>query len=120
MTLTDEQVNEKLDEIHRALTAKGFNGGMAGETWSQAVYRAGMAAVLQPKPNQFWNNDDPDRCHSSIHGALEREWLDGLLEIGVEMTIQQALRLPNIKVRVIADPKDPDGFDYEEVNDPKT
>ena len=75
--------------------------------------RAALAATAAP--NMFWNDADPERGHDSIHEVLDAEFGDGTLLIGETRVIQQAVRLANVTVRVIADPDDEHGFDYEEV-----
>ena len=65
--------------------------------------------------DMFWDDADPEHSRSSIHEVIDCKWCDGLVNVGDEVEIQQAIRLPNIKVRLIDDPEDEDGFDYEEI-----
>ena len=66
-----------------------------------------------PEADMFWNNDDPERCADSIHEVLEWEWQDGILQVGDIRTIQQAMKMPNVRVRVTSAKNDEDGFDYD-------
>lgn len=67
------------------------------------------------EPNLFWNDADPEVGHTSIHDVLDREWNQDSIGINDTLVIQRAVSLPKITVRIIADPTDPDGFDYEVV-----
>lgn len=74
--------------------------------------------VAQDKPDMFWNDADPEMAEGSIHDVIDREWGDGSVTVGDVMEIQQAIRLPNIKVRLIESAEDgPDYFDYEVIED---
>lgn len=67
--------------------------------------------------DMFWNDADPEMAEGNIHDVIDREWGDGMLKHGDEMVIQQATRLPNIKVRLIPSADDgEDYFDYEIVD----
>lgn len=69
------------------------------------------------KPNLFWNDADPEHGETSIFEVIDREWNGGCMEHGAEMVIQQAVRLPNIRVRLIPCPTDGDDyFDYEVID----
>lgn len=80
-----------------------------------AIATAAPVAQLSdpPEADMFWNNDDPERCADSIHEVLEREWQDGILQVGDIRTIQQAMKLPNVRVIVTSADGDEDGFDYD-------
>lgn len=67
------------------------------------------------RPTQFWDNDDAERCHSSIDELLNREWCNGVLEAGAVFTIQQAHRLPNILIEVTSISEDGD-VEYREID----
>jgi len=88
--------------------------GLNHQVWFQ---RGEVVAIIKAltKTDMFWDDSDPETCRSSIHEVIDHKWNDGLMGIGDEMEIQQAIRLPNIKVRVIVDPEDNYGFDYEEI-----
>lgn len=73
---------------------------------------AAPSAEGPEQANMFWNDADPERSADSIHEVIEREWSDGMLQIGDVLEIQRAVRLSNIKVELIPDPQDEDGFDY--------
>lgn len=63
-------------------------------------------------PDMFWNDADPERAFDSIIELVSQEWSNGSVVAGDVMEIQQAIRLPNIKVRVVE--SEDDGVDYEE------
>lgn len=73
--------------------------------------------VAQDKPTMFWDHDDPEVCQDSIFEVIDREWNGGTLKHGDVMEIQRAVRLPNIKVRLIPDGDGEDYFDYEVIED---
>ena len=62
----------------------------------------------QDKPNLFWNDDEPERSYSSIDELLNDEWCNCDLKAGDTRTVQQAIRLPNVVVRVISVSEDGD------------
>ena len=67
-------------------------------------------------PDMVWDHDDAERCHGSIDEILNDTWNNGSLEIGAEFTVQQAIRLPNIKVRVTAIDEENGEIAYEEID----
>jgi len=67
------------------------------------------------KPDMFWNKEDAEDNHSSVHDVISEAWLDGTIEDGAEITILQAMRLPETTYKVTALPGDDDGFNYEEI-----
>ena len=80
---------------------------------------AGRVAELEAalKPNLFWNDADPEHGETSIFEVIDSEWNGGCMKHGDEMVIQQAVRLPNIRVRLIPCPTDGDDyFDYEVID----
>ena len=80
---------------------------------------AGRVAELEAalKPNLFWNDADPEHGETSIFEVIDSEWNGGCMKHGDEMFIQQAVRLPNIRVRLIPCPTDGDDyFDYEVID----
>jgi len=80
-----------------------------------AIYLDGQLSACpqggSDAPNLFWNDADPERAFDSITELVSREWSNGAVEAGDVMEIQQAIRLPNIKVRVVE--SEDDGVDYE-------
>lgn len=63
------------------------------------------------KPTMFWNNDDPESPYNSIDEFLNEEWCQTGIEVGDTRTIQRAIRLTNVTVRVTAVSEDGD-IDY--------
>ena len=79
----------------------------------------GRVAELEAalKPNLFWNDADPEHGETSIFEVIDSEWNGGCMKHGDEMVIQQAVRLPNIRVRLVPCPTDGDDyFDYEAID----
>lgn len=70
----------------------------------------------QDKPDMFWNHDDPEQCQDSIHNVVVSAYENGC-NVGDVVEVQQAIRLHNIKVRIIADPEDSEEISYEVVED---
>lgn len=54
----------------------------------------------QQEPNLFWNDDDPEQSQASINDVVVDVGSNDCLEVGSIITIQQAVRLPNIEVKV--------------------
>ena len=69
-----------------------------------------------PDADIFWHNDDSERRHYSIHNFIT----EGEFEAGTIVTIQCATRLPNIKVRVIADPESEGEVIFQKIDDSPT
>jgi hypothetical protein len=67
----------------------------------------------EPKPDMFWNDADPERSRGSIFQIVDDAFGDGSVSFGDVMTIQRAIRLPNVQVRVVPMADDPEYPDYE-------
>lgn len=66
--------------------------------------------------DMFWNHDDAEKLYFSIDEFLNDEICDGTpLEVGDTRTIQCALRLPNIEIRITAVHDEECEADYEVV-----
>lgn len=71
----------------------------------------------QFEPDMFWNADDPEQNHVSINDVVVEEYQNAFdMEVGYEIEIMQAIRLPNIKVRITAISNDGD-LEWEIVNE---
>lgn len=84
---------------------------------TEALRMAEAALRAQGEPDMFWNDADPERCRDSIAEVIEYEWSNADAQVGDTMEIQQAIRLPNIKIRITADATDEDGFDFEVIDE---
>lgn len=68
--------------------------------------------------DMFWDDNDPERMAHSIHDIVEERDGDCGLEVGQEITVQCAKRMPNVTVR-ITKIRDEDGggeVDYETID----
>ena len=52
------------------------------------------------EPTMFWDADDPERCESSINNVVVEVDNCRGLRVGDIVTIQRAVRLPNLEVRI--------------------
>lgn len=95
--------------------AEAANSAAHVESSIRTLHRIASAPVQADAQDadMFWNDDDPETCGECIQEIIDREYGDGTVRIGDTMTIQQAIRLQNIQVRVIAAKDDPDSWDYE-------
>lgn len=100
--VTDAEVQDALKHIDIAMTDEHLSE-VRNALESFAASRA-LPVLLgeADKADMFWDNDDSERQHGSIEEMLNEYICDHGLEIGAEFTIQQATRLPNIKIRVTA------------------
>ena len=76
------------------------------------------ALKKQLEPNMFWNYNDAETGYYEINDVIDEEYHNVWdMEVGHEIEIQQAVRLPNIKVRItkISD----DDLEWEVVNESK-
>lgn len=74
----------------------------------------------EPVPDMFWNDGNPHEvASSSIFALVDEEWANGVVVIGDTLTIQQAVSLPTIKVRVVKG-SEPYTVDYEVVEETET
>ena len=65
-------------------------------------------------PDMFWNHDDADKLYGSISEFLNDEICNGTeLAIGDIRTVQRAVRLPNIDIRITSVDEDECDADYE-------
>jgi len=70
--------------------------------------------VAAPVVDMFWNHDDPEKPYSSISEFLNDEMCNGTeLTVGDIRTVQRALRLPNIDIRITSINEDECDADYE-------
>ena len=76
------------------------------------------APVVAPDvPNMFWNADDNEKMHTSISEFLNDEICNGTpLEVGAIFTIQQAKRLPDIRIKVTSIDDNECEADYEVID----
>lgn len=73
-----------------------------------------VAEPAPTEPNMFWNHDDAEKLYFSIDEFLNDEICNGTpLEVGDTRTIQCALRLPNIEIRITAVHGEECEADYE-------
>ena len=55
------------------------------------------------KPDMFWDDADPEKPYGSIDEFLNHEICNGMpLEVGDVRTVQRAIRLENISIRITA------------------
>lgn len=71
--LTDEQIDSIQEAAYRALVAKGYNGGMAGEQWDHASARAIERAVLDSQAAELAEAREMLAAHDAIRSGLEAE-----------------------------------------------
>ena len=63
--------------------------------------RTRLAEVEKDAADMFWNNDDAEQPYGSIDEFLNDEICNGLpVEVGAIYTIQRAVALPKIQIRV--------------------
>ncbi len=72
-------------------------------------------ANVKTAPDMFWNSPNTWERAESIFELVDRAWAYGNAEIGDTLTIQRAVRLEDIQVRVIKDPDSPYLVNYEVV-----
>jgi hypothetical protein len=78
------------------------------------LYTHPAQQVAAPVPDMFWNHDDADKLYSSISEFLNDEMCSGTeLAIGDIRTVQRAVRLPNIDIRITSVNDDECDADYE-------
>jgi hypothetical protein len=55
----------------------------------------------QLEPNLFWNDNDPEFSYYSISDVVLEEYQNAFdIELGQEIEIHRAIRLPNVTVRI--------------------
>lgn len=58
-------------------------------------------SIIEPVPDMFWNADDTDQSHDSIQDIVATAWSSDEAHHGTVLTIQRAVSLADIKVRVV-------------------
>ena len=62
----------------------------------------------------FWDVEDPERCYSTLHDAVVDTASNETLSVGDVVELQQAIQLPNIRVRITSVDDDAGGeLSYE-------
>lgn len=82
------------------------------EYFDAAQARAAIAALQaepQPEADMFWDGDDGESFGHSIQDLIAER------DVGEVVTVDRAMRLPSIKVRVISGETDEDDNTWEEV-----
>ena len=77
--------------------------GAVGQAMQQEIdaLRTRLAEVEKDAADMFWNNDDAEKPYGSIDEFLNDEICNGLpVEVGAIYTIQRAVALPKIQIRV--------------------
>lgn len=65
------------------------------------------------RPDMFWNADDPEQCQDSIHNLLVKMQGNRFFYVGDVVEVQQAVKLPNIFVRITSAEDDEGNGDME-------
>ena len=73
---------------------------------------AALQAEPQPEADMFWDSDDGESFGHSIQDLIAER------DVGEVVTVDRAMRLPSIKVRVISGETDEDDNTWEEVRPP--
>ena len=87
-------------------------GRVHEETEALAKIDAAIAALQaepQPDADMFWDGDDGESFGHSIQDLIAER------DVGEVVTVDRAMRLPSIKVRVISGETDEDDNTWEEV-----
>jgi hypothetical protein len=81
-----------------------------------ALLQSPALPVGEMTADMFWNHDDAEQLYSSIEEFLNDEICNGApLEVGHTRTIQRAVRLPNIEIRVTSIDEESCEAEYEVV-----
>ena len=91
------------DAPYRAMLAALFDEMLA------EVERLAAQAEPQPEADMFWDSDDGESFGHSIQDLIAER------DVGEVVTVDRAMRLPSIKVRVISGETDEDDNTWEEV-----
>lgn len=68
--------------------------------------------------DMFWNNDDAEKPYGSIDEFLNDEICNGMpVEVGAIYTIQRAVALPKIQIRVTSVDDNECEAEYEVIDD---
>ena len=79
-----------------------------------SLINEGNKAQQVAVPDMFWNHDDADKLYSSISEFLNDEICNGTeLAVGDIRTIQRAVRLPNVDIRITSVDEDECDAEYE-------
>ena len=83
----------------------------ASDPWliSARAALAALQAEPQPEADMFWDSDDGESFGHSIQDLIAER------DVGEVVTVDRAMRLPSIKVRVISGETDEDDNTWEEV-----
>ena len=86
----------------------------ASDPWliSARAALAALQAEPQPEADMFWDSDDGESFGHSIQDLIAER------DVGEVVTVDRAMRLPSIKVRVISGETDEDDNTWEEVRPP--
>jgi len=100
------------DDDVNALNAWGIAAHTALE--AQAKQIEALQADVDSKADMFWNHDDAEQMYQSIDEFLNDEICNGApLEVGHTRTIQRAVRLSNLEIRITKIHEEECEADYE-------
>lgn len=77
------------------------------------------ASTIEPVPDMFWNADDTEQSHDSIQDLVATAWSNDQAHHGTVLTIQHAVSLADIKVRVVEE-EGGNSVTYEQVTEDTT
>ena len=84
-----------------------------GPDEAQCIANARLIAAAQ-RADMFWNAEDPERCYRTLHDAVVETASNETLSVGDVVELQQAIQLPNIRVRITSVDDDAGGeLSYE-------
>lgn len=66
-----------------------------------ALAQINTPAAIEPEPDMFWNADDTEQSHDSVQDLVATAWSNDEAQHGTVLTIQRAVSLADIKVRVV-------------------
>lgn len=93
------------------------------QEWCELQKLKEAQQVAVPVADMFWNHHDAEKLYGSIPEFLNDEMCNGTpLEVGDILTVQRAVRLPNVDVRITSTNEEECDADYEiveESNDKK-
>ena len=101
-----ERMCERLETAIKRLNAAVGNEREGYETaiavgYENDALRTRLVEVEKDAADMFWNNDDAEKPYGSIDEFLNDEICNGLpVEVGAIYTIQRAVALPKIQIRV--------------------
>ena len=98
-----------------AVTSLSFSSELSTLEKAHGFVSAPLCHCAPPaEPDMFWNHDDADKLYSSISEFLNDEICNGTeLAVGDIRTIQRAVRLPNIDIRITSVDEDECDAEYE-------